>query len=372
MHNANRLKIGLFGMNCSSAVAMTTVAERWPATWEENLAAARLADEAGIDFLLPVGRWKGYGGATDFEGTSFETVTWASALLAATRRITIFGTVHAPMFHPIIAAKQMVTADHVGSGRFGLNVVAGWNEDEFIMFGMAQRDHQARYEHAQEWLDAVKMMWERDDFDFDGRFIRLNGVRTKPKPYGGSRPIIMNAGRSADGEAFALRNCDAFFTGLRTMQFDERSGIITPNMDEAVAQVRRVRAVAAAQGRHIGVFTRAEVICRPTQQEALEYYRYAYEQHADWDAVEHELRVQLGLTPESADWERLRKLRTRRFPLIGDPDTVVRLLSEISAAEFDGVAISLVNYLDELPYVCSEVLPRLERAGLRQPASIAV
>ena len=73
-----------------------------------------MADEAGIDFLLPIGRWKGYGGESDFHGTTFETVTWACGLLAATKRITIFGTVHAPLFHPLIAAKEMVTADHIG------------------------------------------------------------------------------------------------------------------------------------------------------------------------------------------------------------------------------------------------------------------
>ena len=55
---------------------------------------------------------------------------------AHTKRITVFGTVHAPLFHPMIAAKQIVTADHVGEGRFGLNIVVGWNEGEFEMFGV--------------------------------------------------------------------------------------------------------------------------------------------------------------------------------------------------------------------------------------------
>ena len=68
----------------------------------------------------------------------------------------MFGTVHAPLFNPIIAAKKMVTADHIGAGRFGLNIVVGWNEGEFGMFGAELRDHQSRYEYAQEWIDAIK------------------------------------------------------------------------------------------------------------------------------------------------------------------------------------------------------------------------
>ena len=79
--------------------------------------------------------------------------------MAATKRITVFGTVHAPLFHPVIAAKQMVTADHIGEGRFGLNIVVGWNEGEFEMFGVEQREHATRYEYAQEWIDAIKLMW---------------------------------------------------------------------------------------------------------------------------------------------------------------------------------------------------------------------
>ena len=64
MHNNNALKIGLFGANCSSARTATLAPERWLATWPDCLKMARMADEAGIDFLLPIGRWKGYGGAT--------------------------------------------------------------------------------------------------------------------------------------------------------------------------------------------------------------------------------------------------------------------------------------------------------------------
>src|SRR5471030_3010885 len=87
MYNRNKLKLGLFGSNCSSGRAATRVPERWSGGWEDNLQMAQLADECGIDFLLPIGRWKGYGGETNFEGSTYETITWACGLLAATERI---------------------------------------------------------------------------------------------------------------------------------------------------------------------------------------------------------------------------------------------------------------------------------------------
>src|SRR3954451_9745112 len=288
MYNANRLKIGLFGPNCSSGRAVTTVPERWSGNWQDNLKLAHMADEAGLDFLLPIARWKGYGGDTDYQGATLETLTWACGLLAATRRLTVFGTVHAPLFHPVIAAKEFVTADHIGQGRFGLNVVVGWNEDEFEMFGVAQRDHEARYDYGQEWLDAIKKMWSgEEDFDFDGRYIKLKSVRAKPKPYGGTRPLIMNAGASPTGRAFAVKNCDAFF-----MQASRVS------IAETAANVQKAKDLGREHGQEIGVYSVGQVTCRRTQKEAEEYYQHAIVDSADFSAIDLILGMK-NITPET-------------------------------------------------------------------------
>ena len=54
------------------------------------------------------------------------------------------------------------------------------------------------------------------------------------------------------------------------------------------------------------------------------------------------------------------------LPIVGDPDHIASQLIDLSKAGLTGVAVSLVNYVDELPFFCEEVLPRLERAGLRE------
>lgn len=56
--------------------------------------------------------------------------------MAHTKKSNVFGTVLAPSIHPVLAAKQCVTVDLIGDGRFGLNIVCGWNQDEFEMFWM--------------------------------------------------------------------------------------------------------------------------------------------------------------------------------------------------------------------------------------------
>lgn len=362
MRNGNALKIGLFGANCSSGRAVTLVPERWSGSWEDNLRLARMADDAGIDFMLPVGRWKGYGGDTDYQGQTLETITWATGLLSATRHMTVFGTVHAPLFHPLVAAKQFVTADHIGEGRFGLNIVVGWNEDEFDMFGVKQRDHEARYAYGQEWIDAIKLAWTApDDCAFEGRYIALRQIRAKPKPYGGSRPIIMNAGASPTGQAFAIRNCDAFFTNA------------THATLEGTAQtVRDAKSQAHNDGREIDVYTVGVITCRASEREAREYYRHCVIEHADWNAVDSIL-AKRGVSAQTLGAQAFAAERMHQangmggLPIVGDPDQVAAQLIALARAGLRGVGVSFVNYADELPYFCAEVLPRLERAGLREP-----
>jgi alkanesulfonate monooxygenase SsuD/methylene tetrahydromethanopterin reductase-like flavin-dependent oxidoreductase (luciferase family) len=376
MYNTNALKIGLFGANCSSSRTATLVPERWSASWPDCLKLARLADDAGIDFLLPIGRWKGYGGESDFHGTTLETITWASGLLAATEHITIFGTVHAPLFHPLIAAKEMVTADHIGGGRFGLNLVAGWNEGEFAMFGVAQREHEERYEFAEEWIQVIKRAWSGEEFDFDGRYFKLAGVRAKPGPVGGTRPIIMNAGQSGTGQAFAMRNCDAFFTstsGYRLAVAGTAKAMDqTQVFDRIVKQVSDIKAAGRNVGREIEVYTQGQVICRPTQREAEDYYHHANIESADWGAIDQMLALK-HITPQNTSADEFAGKRNMMashgvggYPFVGTPDKVAAEFADLGRAGFRGLAVSFINYLNDVPYFCAEVLPRLARMGLRE------
>jgi dimethylsulfone monooxygenase len=361
MHNGNRLKIGLFGPNCSSGRAVTVIPERWSGSWADNLKLARLADDGGIDFLLPIARWKGYGGDTDYQGATLETMTWAAGLLASTKRLTVFGTVHAPLFNPVIAAKECVTADHIGGGRFGLNLVVGWNEGEFEMFGVEQREHELRYEYAQEWIDVLKLAWSAPgDFDFSGKYLNLKSVRAKPKPIGGTRPLIMNAGTSPTGRAFAVQNCDAFF-----MQASRTS------IEETAALVQKAKDLGNAHGHDIGVYSVGVVTCRRTRKEAEDYYQYAIVENADYSAIDRILAMK-DITPQTRGIEEFN--RQRKFyangmgglPLVGDPDHIAKSLADLSGAGLTGLGVSLVNYLDELPFFLDEVMPRLERAGVRE------
>ena len=73
MVGGNRFKLAVFGSNCSSGRAATTVPERWQNTFADNIRLAQLADAAGLEAMVLIGRWKDYGGATDFEFNSHKS-----------------------------------------------------------------------------------------------------------------------------------------------------------------------------------------------------------------------------------------------------------------------------------------------------------
>jgi alkanesulfonate monooxygenase SsuD/methylene tetrahydromethanopterin reductase-like flavin-dependent oxidoreductase (luciferase family) len=71
----------------------------------------------------------------------------------------------------------MATVDHVGRGRLGINVVCGWNEDEFQMFGVSKHEHEDRYAQGEEWWGIIRRVWSGLGlpFDFDGTVLLPEG-----------------------------------------------------------------------------------------------------------------------------------------------------------------------------------------------------
>ena len=357
MRGPNRLKLGIFSANADSGLALTRVPERWPALWPEIVEVARMADRAGLEFFLPIARWKGYGGATNARETSFETLTEAAALAGVTERIALFATVHVPMVHPVFAAKALATIDHASQGRAGLNIVCGWNPDEFSAFGLPMIED--RYGQGLEWFEILSRIYTDDaPFDFKGKYYDLHAVSGKPRPIQRPRPVTLNAGFSPPGRDFAARAADFLFT-----TFIE--------IDAGRAQVADMTARAAATGREVGVYSTCHVVCRPSQAEAEDYYEHYAVRMEDTEDADHYMhnKRQFSMSHDP-DAYRLHRKRfvggAGTYPLIGTPGHIAEELGRISEAGFAGVGISFVNYKNELPYFIETVLPQLAHAGLRE------
>ncbi len=215
LYSDNRLKLGVFGANVSNGCAATTAPGHLEMNWPNSRDIVTTADRAGFEALVPVARWKGFGGETNFNGTCYETLTWAAGMGAVTNHASIFCTTHVPTIHPIVAAKQCTTVDHLAGGRFALNVVCGWYSQELRMFGLQTMDHDARYAYADEWVEVVRKLWtEEAEFDYDGKFFHIEKGFHQPKPLQRPHPPIMNAGSSGIGARFAAKNADMAFIGF--------------------------------------------------------------------------------------------------------------------------------------------------------------
>jgi alkanesulfonate monooxygenase SsuD/methylene tetrahydromethanopterin reductase-like flavin-dependent oxidoreductase (luciferase family) len=358
----NRVKLGVMAFNCSHGSTVTRVPEAWPMTWEGNVALAAMADAAGFEALLPVGRWKGYGGATNFNNRTFETFTWAAGIGALTRHAAILSTAHAPLVHPVAAAKQAATIDHITGGRFVLNLVCGWFRDEFEMFGAEWREHDRRYEYAAEWLALVRRLWTAErEFDWSGEFFQGRALWSEPKPVQRPGPPVMNAGSSPVGQRFSATHCDMNFVMLRQKSEDADR-----------AQIAHLKAMAVAQGRRSQCWIHAYVVCRETEREAREYLEHYVIAQGDDAAVANMLRI-FGVQSETLEPTVMDAFRFHfkaghgGYPLVGTPERIVAGIDRLSALGVDGLLLSWVDYLGECRQWIERVLPLMEQAGQRRP-----
>jgi FMNH2-dependent dimethyl sulfone monooxygenase len=352
----NPFKLGVFSANADGGLAITDVPERWRATWDDNVTSAQIADRAGLEFVLPIARWKGFGGKNRVREWSFETFTWAAGLAALTERIGIFMTAHVPILHPLYAAKALATVDHISHGRAGLNIVCGWNPAEFAMFGVTLSDR--AYDQAAEWLAIIERAYSSDmPFDFDGTYYKLRHVVSRPASLQLPRPVTMNAAFGAPGRDFAARQCDFLFS-----TFTE--------IEEGGRHVADMRQRARGFGRDVGIYTVCHVVCRETQAEADAYYEYYANRLADHEAVDAHIAGKKEFS-HSHGSEAYLMYRQRfaggagSYPLIGTPDHIVAELRAIADQGYAGAALTFVNYAYELPFFCDRVLPLMRQAGLR-------
>jgi FMNH2-dependent dimethyl sulfone monooxygenase len=314
-----QLQLGLFMPNCGAGYSISTYkADPNVWTYESNLRIALAAERAGFDFLFPVAKWKGYGGKADYLGNSLETMTWASALLANTHRINIYSTVHVPLFHPAVAAKMGATLDHIGNGRWGINIVSGWSEREFTPMGIEVRPHAERYQRTAAFIEILKGLWtsEPGTFNHESPWYRISGGYLKPAPIRQPHPPIANAGVSEDAMEMVARLCDWAF-------------ISPPSLKSVAGLTAGLRARAASYGRTVRCACYPFVLWRETEREANEERRRIIAE-LDVEAAENWAN---GLSGKSGSFDRFTlemfALGAGALPVIGTREQVAEQLKAL-------------------------------------------
>jgi len=161
----------------------------------------------------------------------FLTLTWAAAHTRTIRLGT--GICLVPQRNPLILAKEVASLDVLSAGRVIFGVGIGWLKEEFRALGIAPEHRAAR---TREYVQAMQVLWTKEDPHFTGRFCSFPPVKLHPKPVQRPYPPILFGGESEP----ALRR--AVEVGNGWLGFNV-------SVQETAQAIQRMRALAAAAGR---------------------------------------------------------------------------------------------------------------------------
>ena len=359
------LMLGLFLPIQSGAWSPSTAPRDTDWTFGYNARCAVRAEELGFDLVFGLAQWLGkggYGGAMKFREISTDPLIVTAGLAALTRRILLISTVHILYgWHPLHLAKFGATIDSISGGRWGLNVVTGYKPSEFEMFGLDPIEHDHRYVMADEFTTILERLWSEDEeLTFDGRFWKTKKAFVTPKPVNG-RCILVNAASSGAGLAYATRHSDLIFITSPAGADPEKACAALPPHNA------RIKAAARENGREVRTIINPHVICRDTEREARAQYQ-AILDHQDPVAADNFHATFMG--GDQASWKQTSRdqwVIGGNVHLVGTPEQVVEHFIRLKQAGCDGVQVNFYDYLPDLEYFGSRVLPLMQQAGLRLP-----
>ena len=178
------LKFGLFGLHRGSSAEPDALARR-----------ARAAEESGFESL-----WVGDHIALPFDAADppaqprLEAVTALAHMAALTSRVRLaIGVIVLPQRQPVLLAKQLTTIDVLSKGRLVVGVGVGYVEPELRALGASLADRGARTD---EFLAAMRALWDEPAPAFDGAFVKFDQVLQRPRPVQRPHPPIVVGGHS--------------------------------------------------------------------------------------------------------------------------------------------------------------------------------
>ncbi len=205
------MDVGVFIPIGNNGWLISETAPQYMPTIELNKTIVLEAEKYGLDFALSMIKYRGFGGKTEFWEHNLETFTLMAGLAAVTSKIKLFATAATLTMPPAIVARMASTIDSISNGRFGLNVITGWQKPEYSQMGLWPGDEYfaRRYDYVSEYIQIVRELWTTGVSDFKGEFFQMDDCRVSPKPQAGLKVIC--AGQSTAGMEFTAKYADYNF-----------------------------------------------------------------------------------------------------------------------------------------------------------------
>jgi pyrimidine oxygenase len=139
------MDIGVFIPIGNNGWLISSTSPQYRPSFDLNRAVVQKAEAYGFDFALSMIKLRGFGGPTEFWDHNLESFTLMAGLAAVTSRIRLYASVAVLTLPPAIVARMAATIDVISRGRFGVNIVSGWQQAEYDQMGLWPGDaHFAR------------------------------------------------------------------------------------------------------------------------------------------------------------------------------------------------------------------------------------
>jgi pyrimidine oxygenase len=333
------MEIGVFIPIGNNGWLISSTSPQYTPTFDLNREVVQRAERYGFDFALSMIKLRGFGGKSRFWDDNLESFTLMAGLAAVTSRIELYATAAVLTLPPAIAARMAMTIDSIAPGRFGVNLITGWQKAEYDQMGLWPGDEhfKHRYDLLDEYATIMKALWSAGRCDLKGKYYTMNDCRLGPLP---SRPIpLICAGTSDAGIAFAARHCAYNFCSGNGEMNDPRDSAET---------VARLGASTRAHGTDTRALALAMVIADETDEAAMAKWDH-YKAGVDLEALAWS-RAQAGADKTAADNSTAGRIRRREaLPnsgsrLVGSYASVARMLDEM--AEIESLAGVMLTFDD--------------------------
>ncbi|SDI08515.1 FMN-dependent oxidoreductase, nitrilotriacetate monooxygenase family [Actinokineospora alba] len=240
---------------------------------------AKIAERGTFDSVFLADGVQIWGDVRHSIANRFEPVTLLTALAAVTEHIGLIATASTGFSEPYNLARLFASLDHISGGRAGWNIVTTAGDRSAQNFNRDTNfEHARRYERAAEFLEVTTALWDswEDDalivdpaagvyaddtkvheINHRGEWFCVRGpLNATRSPQG--RPLLVQAGSSEDGKAFAARWAEAVFTAQQT--FEDATTFYT--------DLKRLVAKAGRAPEHLKVLPGIVPVLGGTEQEA--------------------------------------------------------------------------------------------------------
>jgi probable F420-dependent oxidoreductase len=133
-----------------------------------------------------------------------------------------------PQHNVIEMAKITASIDLYSNGRLILGVGAGWFAEEAELMGV---DFKRRWQHLREAVEALRVLWTKDEASYSGEIIKFPAIRLGPKPVqkGGPRVIL-----GAHDPRYALKRVARYADGWMP------GGLSPAKARECIPEIRKM------------------------------------------------------------------------------------------------------------------------------------